>query len=274
MDLKSKEKTPKQGKTYDIPLRKLLKDLPTQFLNLIGISVDPHKVKFLDVKLPKLFEREADLVFEHQGNIYHIEIQSVDDPKMADRMLYYYLLIKENYGKAPKQFVVYVGEKPPKRMKLFLEEENLKFSYTLIDINQVDCSKLLESPSPSDWALAVLCKMEDEVKGIREILKRVAQIENQEERRRYIELILHIARLRPKRLDLLKREEEKMPIIIEVEKDPFYKEGLEKGLEKAKKEDAINLYKETKWPLEKIAKVLNVSKEKVEKWLKEAKLLS
>jgi len=117
-------------------------------------------------------------------------------------------------------------------MKSFLEEENLKFSYTLVDINKVDCSKLLESPFPSDWALAVLCKMEDEVKGIREILKRVAQIENQEERRRYLELILHIARLRPKRLDLLKKEEEKMPITIEVEKDSFYREGLEKAKKK------------------------------------------
>ena len=74
MDPKSKEKTPKQGKTSDIPLRKLLKELPTKFLNLLGIYVNQQKVKFLDVKLPKLFEREADLVFEHQGNIYHIEI--------------------------------------------------------------------------------------------------------------------------------------------------------------------------------------------------------
>jgi len=61
-----------------------------------------------------------------------------------------------------------------------------------------------------------------------------------------------------------------MPITIEVEKDPLYREGLEK----AKKEDAINLYKELKLPVETIAKVLNVSKEKVEKWLKEVKLLS
>ena len=85
-------------------------------------------------------------------------------------------------------------------------------------------------------------------------------------------------RLRPERLDLLKKEEEKMPITIEVEKDPLYREGLQKGLEQGlelkAKEDAINLYKETKWPVEKIAKILNVSKEKVEKWLKEAKLLS
>ena len=274
MDPRGKKKTPKQGKTYDIPLRKLLKELPVQFLKLLGISIDPKKSKLLDVKLPKLFEREADLVFEHQGNIYHIEIQSVDDPKMIYRMLHYNLLIRENYGRKPKQFVVYVGEKPPKRMENVLEDEDLKFSYTLVDVSQIDCSELIKSSSPSDWVLAILCKMEDEVKGIREILKRVAQIENQEERRRYLELILHIARLRPKRLDLLKREEEKMPITIEVEKDPLYKEGLQKGLELKAKEDAINLYKELKLPVETIAKVLKVSKEKVEKWLKEAKLLN
>ena len=270
------------SKTYDIPLRKLFKTIPVRFLELLGVFVDPNKVKFLDVKLPKLFEREADLVFEYQGNIYHIEIQSVDDPKMAYRMLYYYLLLRENYNRIPYQFVVYVGEKPPKRMKPILEEPNLRFSYTLVDINQINCLKLLESPFSSDWALAILCQMDNELEGIKKILKKVALIKEPQERKRQLEFIFHIARLRPKRLDLLKREEIVMPIIIELEKDPLFKEGLKKGLkqglelglEEAKKKDAINLYRKLKLTPKQIGEILEINPQKVKKWLKEANLLT
>ncbi|GAB6066271.1 hypothetical protein JCM9492_13640 [Aquifex pyrophilus] len=60
-----------------------------------------------------------------------------------------------------------------------------------------------------------------------------------------------------------------MPITIDIEKDPLYKEGVEK----AKREDAINLYRELGLSPERIAKVLKVEKEKVLKWLKEEGLI-
>jgi len=60
-----------------------------------------------------------------------------------------------------------------------------------------------------------------------------------------------------------------MPITIDIEKDPLFLKGVEKGLEKAKKEDVINLYKELKLPPEQIAKILKVSIDKVRKWIKE-----
>ncbi|GAB6064939.1 hypothetical protein JCM9492_00310 [Aquifex pyrophilus] len=56
-----------------------------------------------------------------------------------------------------------------------------------------------------------------------------------------------------------------MPITIDIEQSPFYKEVLEKGL----KTSAINLYKKLKLQPEQIAEVLGVEKEKVLKWLKE-----
>jgi hypothetical protein len=237
------------SKTYDIPLRRLIKDIPQNFLYLVfGIEIDPKEVRFLDVKLPKLFEREADLVLEYRGEIYHLEIQTTDDPKMPLRMLHYYGLIKENYGKASHQAVVYVGEKALKRMKDGIEDQNLKFIYKLIDLNLLDCSPLLESEEPTDWVLAVLCRMEKEerFKGLLRRFKKLPE----PKRERYLKLLFHIARLRPKRL--------KIPITIEVEKDPLYLEGLEKGVEKTKREDVINLYKELKLPPQKIAKILTL----------------
>ena len=139
------------SKTYDISLRRLIKDIPINFLGLIfNQTFDPKESRFLDVKLSKLFERGADLIVEHKEEIYHLELQSTDDPKMGLRMLYYYLLILENYGKVPHQAVVYVGEKPLKRMSPIVETNSLRFEYRLIDLNKVDCSLLLTSDEPSD----------------------------------------------------------------------------------------------------------------------------
>jgi len=72
-----------------------------------------------------------------------------------------------------------------------------------------------------------------------------------------------------------------MPITFDVREHPIFKEGLEVGLERGLKEGlelkakqaAINLYKETKWSVEKIAKILQVDPKKVERWLKEENLL-
>ncbi|GAB6066231.1 hypothetical protein JCM9492_13240 [Aquifex pyrophilus] len=75
-------------KKYDVPLRKLFKELPPALFRIaFGTSIDPQKANLLDVKLPKLFEREPDLVVEFQNEIYHLEIQSTDltPPRNPDK---------------------------------------------------------------------------------------------------------------------------------------------------------------------------------------------
>jgi len=257
------------GKTYDVPLRKLLKDIPIAFLSLaFQRNFIPNQIRFLDVKLPKLFEREADLVFEYLGDIFHLEIQSVEDPKMPLRMLFYFALILENFGKVPHQVVLYVGEKPLKRMKEKLQLPNLDFRYKLVDLNAVDCSLLLKSSKPSDWILASLCRMEDERTTLREIIRKISMLPP-EKRQTYLNMLLHLAGLRPKRLNILTKEVEKMPITIDLEKDFFYL----KGMEKARKEAAIKLYKKLHLTIEEIAATLEIPVEKIKAWLKEEGLL-
>jgi len=252
-------------KFYDIPLRKLIKDLPINFLKLVfGKDFKSSEVKFLDVKLPKLFEREADLIIESKGEIYHLEIQSSDDPKMALRMLYYYALIYENYGKIPHQAVVYIGKKPLRKMKNYLRLPHLNFDFELVDLNTIDCNLLLKSHSPEDWIISVLCNIRNEEKTLKELLNKFLSLPV-DKRQRYLNLLLHIAKLRPKRLNFLLKEVKLMPITIDLEKDPFYL--------KAKKEDAIRLYRKLKLEIKEIAEILDISPRKIEEWLKEEGLL-
>ncbi len=86
----------------------MIKDIPVNFLGVVfNQTLDPKEARFLDVKLPKLFEREADLIAEHKGEIYHLELQATDDLKMGLRMLYHHLLILENYRKIPHRALKY-----------------------------------------------------------------------------------------------------------------------------------------------------------------------
>ena len=271
-------KPPKGAKTYDLSLKGLFKDPPVNLLKLIlGVEIDPKKVKFFDAKLPKLVEREADLLMEYEGQIYHIEFQSTDDPKMVLRMLYYHYLILEKHNKFPIQVVIYVGEKTIRRMKNKLTNPFLSFTYKIVDLKEVDCKTLLESSQPSDWVIAVLCRMDNEIEQLRRILQKIASLPKPNQRRRYLEYLTNLLGLRKYRLNLLKEEVEKMPITFDVREHPLFKEGLEVGLKEglieAKKQDAINLYKETKWSVEKIARILQVEPQKVKEWLKETNLL-
>jgi hypothetical protein len=68
----------------------------------------------------------------------------------------------------------------------------------------LDCSPLLESKEPTDWILAVLCRMEKEERDLRELLKRFKNLPE------------------PKR--------EKYLRFLDVEKDPLFLEGLEYDL--------------------------------------------
>ncbi len=162
------------SKRFDIPLRAITKQIPTKLFEVaFKRKFHTKGVKFLDVKLPKLFEREADLVVEYEGEIYHLEIQSIDDPLMHLRMAFYYLLILSNYKKPPHQAVIYVGEKPLKRMENFIELPTFRFSYEIIDLNKLDCSVFTQSKNPYDWVIALLCKMENEKEDIKRVFERI-----------------------------------------------------------------------------------------------------
>ncbi len=75
---------------------------------------------------------------------------------MPLRMLGYYLLLKQRYSDKPiKQMVLYVGDGNP-NMPNFLETDNLRFSYEIRDIKDIECKELLESDRLEDKILAVL----------------------------------------------------------------------------------------------------------------------
>ena len=272
------QKRKEESKIYDKTIRSLLKELPTTFMELItGKKLSKEALKPLDIKLQKVIEREADLIVENTETreIYHVEFQSTNDSSMPVRMALYFYLILQNYGRAPKQYLVFVGKGectiPPS-----VEIGSSKHSYKVIDLKEdVDCKALLESDNPNDWILTVLCKLDPQKAAIRTVIQRIKEeISDRRLQQELIQKLFILAGLREEQiLKLVEQEVKDMGLVIDPETNLYLKEIMEKGeikgKLKAKKEDARKLYLKLKLPAEQIAEILDIPLDLVKEAIEE-----
>ncbi len=233
----------------DIALKDIFEEIPHRLSKILA----PAPIKeLLPTNFPSTELRVDFLARLEDESILHIEFQSFNDTNMPFRMLRYYLAIWERYPSNPiKQLLVYVGNRKL-RMKSRLRLRNLTFSYEILDIRQIDCRVLLESPDPMDRLLACLCKVEDEAYLIEKLIKTMEGM-NEEERKDYLLKALTLTELRPNLRIKLTEEVRHMPIVVRPEdiklpkrtlrKDILYRLGLEEGkqigLEEGRKEGEV-----------------------------------
>jgi len=263
------------SKTYDKTIRSLLKELPVTFLELItGKKLTEETLKPLDIKLQKVIEREADLIVENTetGEIYHVEFQSTNDPSMPVRMAVYFYLILQNYGKAPKQFLVYVG-RGNCSMPNSIEVEGSKHSYKVIDLKRdLNCQSLLESPNPNDWVLSILCRMDQEKEAVRRIVEKIKTIRDKREQQELIQKVFILAGLREEQiLKLVEQEVKSMGLVIDPETNLYLKQLVEKGRKEGIKRSIQKLYTKKKLSPEEIAEILDVPLNLVNEAIEEIK---
>ncbi len=225
----------------DITLKDIFEEVPHRLSKILS----PAPIKeLLPTALPSTELRVDFLARLEDESILHMEFQSFNDTNMPWRMLRYYTAIAEKYKTHNiKQLVVYVGNEKL-RMKSFLKIKNLVFKYEILDIRQIDCKLLLESPDPMDRLLACLCKVEDEVYLIEKLIKTMEGM-NEEERKDYLLKVLTLTELRPNLRIKLTEEVKPMPIVVRPEDIRLPKKKLRKdilyrlGLEEGKKEGEI-----------------------------------
>ncbi len=225
----------------DITLKDIFEEVPHRLSKILS----PAPIKeLLPTSLPSTELRVDFLAKLEDESILHMEFQSFNDTNMPWRMLRYYTAIAEKYQTHNiKQLVVYVGNEKL-RMKPSLKIKNLVFKYEILDIRQIDCRVLLESPDPMDRLLACLCKVEDEVYLIEKLIKTMEGM-NEEERKDYLLKALTLTELRPNLRIKLTEEVKPMPIVVRPEDIKLPKRKLRKdilyrlGLEEGKKEGEI-----------------------------------
>ncbi len=219
----------------DITLKDIFEEVPHRLSKILA----PAPIKeLLPTNFPSTELRVDFLARLEDESILHMEFQSFNDTNMPWRMLRYYTAIAEKYKTYNiKQLLVYVGNEKL-RMKSSLKLKNLVFRYEILDIRQIDCRVLLESPDPMDRLLACLCRVEDEAYLIEKLIKTMEGM-NEEERKDYLLKALTLTELRPNLRIRLTEEVRHMPIVVRPEdiklpkkmlrKDILYRLGLEEG---------------------------------------------
>jgi predicted transposase/invertase (TIGR01784 family) len=92
---------------------------------------------------------------------------------------------------------------------------------------------LIESDDITDNIIAILCNIKDIDKLFTKLQEKLLTLDNKK-REDYLRKLFYLLRLRPDVHDIYKKKQEEelvMPFIIEKERDPLYKDGLQKGVE-------------------------------------------
>jgi hypothetical protein len=199
---------------YDTILKRLLMRFsPAAASQLTGFEVR----RWLNVELPELRNLRVDLLGETPGGgLFHIELQSRNDPDIARRMLEYALAIYGQYRRRPEQLVLYTGEAPMRKTGRFVE---FGFECRVADIRGFDPEPLLASSSLADNVVTVLMRHPDRRAALARLLGKIAGA-GQEERSTALAEVFVLAGLRSLRT-AVRKEAEKMPILDDILDDDY-----------------------------------------------------
>ncbi|MES0336860.1 MAG: hypothetical protein SFH39_10990 [Candidatus Magnetobacterium sp. LHC-1] len=214
-----------RSQTYDITLKAILKDVPKRFFKMItGFD----NAKFLDAEFTSIKYRRPDLLMDMpDGSLWHFEIQAQNDSNMDWRMHDYFSMIYQEFQRPPNQVLIYVGDEKL-RMGKGLDFNNLKYSYTVKDMKEIECSELSNSEDLSDVVLSILCRTDDVAGTLQNILTRALHLE-EDALNTYVLELFNLSRLRGLS-EIVRKEVKSMPVTIDLSKDALYLEGKHEGL--------------------------------------------
>lgn len=213
---------------YDKVLKDLMRTAGSRFIEILtGAKV----TAWLNVELVGTRSRVMDLLGRlSNGGLFHVELQATNIDNPGLRMLDYSVRTEMETGEEPICLLLYVGEEPM-RMKGKHKWRTRTFEFRCTDIREVDAELLLKSPRPEDHVLALLCGSKDPLKTIPRVLRRIAKVKRRPKRAELLAQVLIVCGLR-KFEPIVRKEVEKMPVLIDMNRVPFWRESFESGEKK------------------------------------------
>ena len=233
---------------YDAVLKTILQRWgSTVLMDVIREPLD----EWITIEMPQVSVQFADLLARtSSGRLFQVELQASNDPTMPARMLEYASRVYRQFGRVPKQVVLYVG-RDPLRMRREVTGEDLSFRYEILNAADMNPEDLLSSRSVSDNVMAILTRLRNSREAVRRILEKVAAL-NVAERAVALEALILLSGLRELE-ETVEAEAKTMPVFDDILDNKVlgreYKrghergveEGLEKGVEKGRHAEALSL---------------------------------
>jgi predicted transposase YdaD len=213
---------------YDAALKSVLTRGTAGFLSrLMGLEV----AGFLNSDLAEVRSQQVDLLGEaRDGTLFHVELQSTNEQRMAFRMLEYLVAVEGKYGRVPRQLVLYVG-KAAMRMESRIEAAGLSFHVDMQNIRELDVGPLLESDNLDENIVSVLARQPDARRAVRRILEKI-EASDPNYRPKALRELMILAGLRNLG-NFVEEESERMPILDDImDHDflgPLMREGIATG---------------------------------------------
>jgi hypothetical protein len=239
-------------------------------------GIDVKESEEIKDKLQVTLERESDFLKRilHEDSakdfILHFEFQVEDEILiMIRRFLLYRGILFHKTGLSVKQFVIYLGNKPSKMVSI-LEQEDLSFRFAIINLCDIPFEEFLDSDNPETIIMAILAnfKQQSSDKVIEKVLAKLAEtVESRLLLSKYVVQLQVLSNLRNLQ-SVVNQNIQNMAITadIDLSKDPFFKDaiekglkqGLEQGLEQGLKQSIIRLLKSKALSHQQIAEILDV----------------
>jgi hypothetical protein len=245
------------------------------------LRIDAVHTEELPDSIQHTKEREPDVlkkITDRKGDsfVLQVEFQLTNEPEMVYRMAEYYIMLYRKYKLPIRQHVAYVGDRSlsmPDQLKL----EHLQFRYSLLSLSSVDYHLFLQSERPEEKILALLGDFggEDPRYVIENIAEQIKETSSGElEEKKYMKQMRILSQLRN-----LESENfavmESITTFFKEENDFLYRRGMAKGeargAEKNRREVVKTLLTQTDFTVARIAALVNVTEEFVERIAKRTK---
>jgi hypothetical protein len=255
---------------YDKTLKALFDDVFKRGILLKAISNEAKEVSDIDTVFKNPSELRIDYakkIINKDENTYilHIEFQSDIDDKFAHRMLAYYQVLTEKYEEEIEQILIYVGSPKVKPIINNIAHKNLFFKFNVLDFSKIPYETLINSNSPSEVILAILCNLQGDNPNdiIQKIEVRLQELTpNKTEHKKYLKYLLNLINLR-KFDESIVEKIKAMPITADIREGTVYQYGKNETLRNI----ASNMFKEG-FALEIISRATNIPLEDLKKFFK------
>jgi hypothetical protein len=263
----------KEGNAYDKILKENIEKIFRPLIEKrLGIKIG--KAIPLKEKMQTTVELEMDFFYEIvslEGNpfILHLEFESGNNLEMVYRVGEYHGMSLRRKKLPIRHIVVYLGNETP-TMRTQLRPEEVYTGFELLNVKTLDKDEFLSSQVPEVVLMAVLAnyKPEETENILRQILVSLKKlVGNKRTLKKYVNQLMMLSRLR-KIEDLTVKIAEEMPIHINIETDTLYIRGTEKGVEKERRQNVLNLWRNNIDP-SMISNLLNLPIEQIEDILAE-----